>query len=96
MKSVRNIETQCTHADFFRNLPNAVNNLPFEVIENRVIVYDKERTVDITVHDEPMRKLGSLKLPMEKISFEFNGYSDEAVDEFMDNYNEHNMRCGGG
>lgn len=96
MKQVRDLDAQCTRADFFRNLPSAVNNRPFEVIDNCVIVYDKDRTVNITVHDEPLRKLGSLELPMEKIKFEFSGYSDAAADEFMDTYREHSMRCGGG
>jgi len=96
MKQIRDYESQCTRADFFRNLPSAVDNRPFEVIDNRVIVYDEDRTVNITVHDEPIRKLGSLELPMEKIQFEFNGYSDAAADKFMDIYREHNMRCGGG
>jgi len=96
MKSVRNIETQCTHAEFFRNLPNAISNRPFEVIDNRVIVYDEDRKVNITVDEEPVRKLGSLELPMEKISFEFDGFSEVAVDEFMKTYREHNLRCGGG
>jgi len=96
MKTVRDIEAQCTHAEFFRNLPNAIDNLPFEVIDNRVIVYDKDRTVNITVYDEPIRKLGSLELPMEKISFEFSGYPDAAADKFMDTYHVHTLRCGGG
>jgi len=96
MKQVRNIETQCTHADFFRNLPTAVSNRPFEVIGNQVIVYDDDRTVKLTVVDQPLRHLGSLDLPMEKISFEFDGYSNEAADKFMNAYREHNLRCGGG
>jgi len=33
---------------------------------------------------------------MEKIKFEFNGYTGADADEFMDTYREHNMRCGGG
>jgi len=96
MKVVRNIETQCTHAEFFRNLPSATNNRPFEVIENRVVVYDDDGTVKITLTDEPIRKLGSLELPMEKVTFEFDGFSTDSADEFMETYRKHNLRCGGG
>lgn len=92
----RQIETQCTHAEFFRNLPIAISNRPFEVIGNRVVVYDKDRQIDITVSDEPIKKLGSLELPMEKIVFEFSGYSDGEADNFMETYRKHAMRCGGG
>jgi len=96
MNPTRELETQCTHAEFFRNLPSAVENRPFEVIGNRVVVYDKDNTVNITVNEEPLRHLGSLDLPMQKLAFEFSGYSDEAADAFMENYQVHQMRCGGG
>jgi len=96
MKTVRNIETQCTHAEFFRNLPQAVNNRPFEVIDNRVVVYTDDGTVNITLSDKPVRKLGSLELPMENVTFEFDGFSSDTADEFMDTYRKHNLRCGGG
>ena len=96
MNPTRVIESQCTHAEFLRTLPDAVNNQPFEIIDNRVIVHDKNRTINMTVHDEPIRNLGSLKLPMEKIEMEFDGFSDEEADEFMHNYRQHTLRCGGG
>lgn len=96
MNPTRQIEAQCTHAEFYRNLPGAVDYRPFEIIDNRVIVHDDNRTINITVHDEPVRKLGSLKLPMEKIQFEFEGFTDEAADAFMEDYREHTFRAGGG
>jgi len=96
MNTTRKIETQCTHAEFFRNLPSAIDNKPFEVVGNRVVVYDQDKQINITVNEQPIKELGSLSLPMEKIEFEFSGYSDNDADDFMENYRQHNFRCGGG
>ena len=96
MMPVRVIQSQCTHAEFMRTLPNAVNFRPYEIIDNKVIVHDKDRLINITIHDQPIKTLGSLELPMEEIRFEFDGYSETDADAFMNNYREHNMKCGGG
>ncbi len=96
MGPVRVVNSQCSHAEFMRMLPNAVDFLPYEIIDNQVIVHDDNRTINITIHDKPIKTLGSLKLPMEEVRFDFDGYSEEDADAFMSNYREHNMRCGGG
>ena len=96
MNPTRKIESQCTHAEFYRSLPAAIDFRPFEIIENQVIVHDDNRTVNITVHDQPVRKLGSLKLPMEKVEFEFDGFTESDADTFMEKYREHTLRSGGG
>lgn len=96
MNPTRVINSQCTHAEFMRTLPNAVNNRPYEIIDNKVIVHDDSKTVNITIHDQPIKHLGSLELPMEEITFEFEGYTEGDVDSFMKNYMAHNLKCGGG
>ncbi len=57
---------------------------------------NKNRTINITIHDKPIKTLGSLKLPMEEIRFDFDGFTEQDADLFMTNYREHNLRCGGG
>ncbi len=96
MNPIRHIETQCTHADFLRHLPTAVDYSPFEIVGNQVIVHNETGKIYITMHSEPIRNLGSLKLPMENIKFEFDGHSDHTADAFMDNYRQHTLRAGGG
>ena len=66
MNPTRMIETQCTHAEFLRELPKACGNRPYEIIDNKVIVHDADKQILITIHDEPIRHLASLSLPMEK------------------------------
>lgn len=96
MGPVRVIKAQCSHAEFMRTLPNAVNFRPYEIIDNQVIVHDENKLINITIHDEPIKTLGSLKLPMEEIRFEFQGYNEDDADIFMKNYRAHNLKCGGG
>ena len=96
MNPTRMIETQCTHAEFLRELPKACSNRPYEIIDNKVIVHDADKQIQITIHDEPIRHLGSLNLPMEKVTFEFIDFTESEADEFMNEYLKHSMRGGGG
>ena len=95
MNPVRKLEMQCSHAEFFRELPEACGNLPFEVIGERVIVHDRGREVQIKLRDEPIRHLGSLSLPMEEITLRFIDYSEAEADAFLKNFIGHVMRTGG-
>ena len=96
MQPVRSMEMQCTHAEFMQSLPAAVGQLPFEITDNRVIVYDQNKCIEIVVNDLPVRQLGSLELPMEKIEFSFPDHTEEEAEEFMKHYRKHIVRCGGG
>jgi len=90
------IETQCDHATFFKELPDAIENRPFEVHGNLVQVFDKGKIVNITVSEEELKKLGSLTLPMERIVFDFPEHTPEEADSFMTTYRNRSIRCGGG
>lgn len=90
------INTQCDHATFFRELPDAIEHRPFEVTGNAVKVYDNGKIINITVSEEELKTLGSLKLPMEHIVFEFPEHTQEEADKFIASYRNHTIRCGGG
>jgi len=96
MNPIRTIETQCTHAQFMAALPSASGGLPYEIIDNQVIVHNKDKQIRITVSDQPIRHLGSLELPMENVEFLFDRYSEQQADEFMRHYRKHTFRAGGG
>jgi len=95
MNPVRKIEMQCTHAEFLRELPFACGKRPYEIIGERVIVHEKEREIQIQIRDEPIRRLGSLDLPMEEISFKFIDYTEDEANRFMDEFKTHTLRMGG-
>lgn len=97
MNPTRTLETQCTHARFMQMLPDACGYRPYEITSNTVIVFvGPDRRVNITVHDEPIRHLGSLDLPMESANFEFVGFDEDEADGFMDHFHTHALRAGGG
>jgi len=95
MSPVRTVEMQCTHAEFLRELPSAVANRPYEIIDQRVVVHDGGRAIQIKLRDEPIRHLASLNLPMEDVTLTFDDYTEKEADEFMDEFNKHVLRLGG-
>lgn len=93
----RTLEVQSTFAEFLSHLPGACGNLPFEVIDNEIVVYDEdEREVHIIVHDGPLRRLGSLALPMESVRLDFEDHTEDDADAFMARWRAHSMPAGGG
>lgn len=95
MNPVRQIEMQCTHAEFLRELPSACGNRPYEIIGDRVIVHVNDREIQIRIRDEPIRHLGSLNLPMEEINFKFIDHTEDEANSFMKEFERHIMRLGG-
>ena len=95
MNPVRKVEMQCTHAEFLRELPIACSKLPYEIIGERVIVHDHGREVQIKMRDEPIHRLGSLDLPMEKITLRFVDYTEQEADRFMADFLRPLVRTGG-
>lgn len=86
MNPVRTLEMECTHAEFLRELPVACGHRPYEIIGDRVIVHDAGREIHITIADQPIRHLGSLNLPMEKIVLKFIDYSEDEADRFVQEF----------
>ena len=89
------IKMQCTHAEFLRELPAACHNRPFEIVGNEVVVYDGDRQIRFQIHDEPIRYLGSLALPMEEITVTFVDFSNDEAERFMSEFSKGIQRVGG-
>ena len=89
MNPVRKLEMQCSHAEFLRELPIACDFRPYEIIGNRVIIHDEDKEIQVSIHDEPIRHLGSLDLPMEEISLKFIDYTEDEAEKFMDKFHHH-------
>lgn len=79
-----------------RELSSALGHKDFQVEGDRVVVNDggKKLVVDLVYDGD--RKLGSLDLPMTQVNYEFTGYSDDEVKDFMAHISEHMLRAGGG
>ena len=87
-------EMQLGRQEFLRELPKAIGNLSYEVFDDRVTVRDEGRRLEITMTDEGTRDVGSLHLPMERIDFDFIGYTKEEVESFMVRFDKHTLRLG--
>lgn len=88
-------EVNISRKEFLRQLPDAIGNREFDVEGNQVVVRDGDKCVRITVMDEGTEEMGALDTPMKDISFAFDGYSEQEIEAFMDNYDEHTLRFGG-
>ena len=88
-------EMQLKREVFLRELPQAIGYLEHEISDNKVTVKDGDRRVEIALTDEGERHLGSLDLPMERIDFEFIGYTQKEVDAFMERFDQQTLREGG-
>ena len=86
MNPVRTIEMDCTHAELLRELPVACGMRPYEIIGERVVVHDGNREVQIKIADRPLRHLGSLNLPVERITFKFVDYQEDEADKFLQDF----------
>ena len=89
------LEMQCTHAEFLRELPAACGSRPYEIIGNKVIVYDGDREIRLQIRDEPIRHLGSLALPMEAITVTFVDFNNDEAERFMSEFRKGIQREGG-
>jgi hypothetical protein len=88
-------EMQLSHQEFLRELPGAVGNLKHRLEGGKAIVGEGDRRVEIQFMDEGVRDLGSLRLPMGKIDFEFLGYTQDEVNTFMHHFDVCTQRGGG-
>lgn len=88
-------EMQLDRDEFLRELAKAVDQPQQSITGNKVVVKDGERRVEITLLDEGNRQMGALQLPMERVEFEFIGYSQQEVDAFMERFTQRTMRTGG-
>ena len=86
---------QLTRDEFLRELPQTIDQQAYRVNGNKITIQDDSRQVEITLSDEGTRVLGSLELPMERVAFEFSGYSQEEVDTFLERFDQRTQRIGG-
>lgn len=92
----RVIEVQMEEDRFRELLTSIFDDRTHSVEGDKIRIGGEQyKTVEVTLHQQPERHLGSLELPMEKIRFEFIDQSEEEADAFMETYREHAMRPAG-
>lgn len=95
MKLPPRFEMTITRTDFRRLLPAAVNHVAF-VEEDRAFTYTEGgRGWRIGFEPLPLLRLGLIRLERHQIDFAFNGYSTQAVEDFMARFEMYFRRGGG-
>ena len=95
MKLPLRFDMTTTRADFRRLLPAAVNHVPF-VEENGAFAHgDGGRSWRIGLSGLPRLEIGLIRLERHRVDFEFAGYSEKEIEDFMARFERYFRRGGG-
>ena len=83
------------HRDFFRILPRAMGEVPYEVDGTRVEARIDGGTLSIEIGPEQVRRIALLALPFAEVSFTFRGVSEERQQAFKRGFDLSFQRGGG-
>ena len=89
-------EMGLTHAEFFRDLPAAIEHRDCEIRDGVWIGMPVGRgRLQIELGPQQVRAIAALRLPFVRVSFEFVDVGDRAREQFMQRFDLY-MRRGGG
>lgn len=95
MEKVIMREMTITHDDFFRLLPRALKNRPFETSGQGVLVRLDNGRLKIALAPQTGRTIGALTLPITRIAFEFENCSAEERRQFFEGFDLAYQKGGG-
>jgi hypothetical protein len=84
-----------SHADFFRTLPSALGQGQYEIRDREVLAADAQRKLRILLSSESTRRFGPIPLPVTHVELEFDGYSAEERERFLERFHRYYLRGGG-
>jgi hypothetical protein len=88
-------EMGLTHAEFFRTLPSALQDVAYRVDDRQVtVVIDRGRVI-ITLGPQRQRRIALLSMPYVAVTFEFEDLDQVAADRFMETFMRYYQRGGG-
>ncbi len=71
-----------SHADFFRLLPRAMGDTPYEIDGLAVTGQIEQGAVEIRVGPEQTRRIALLAIPYCQVDFHYRNLSDARIDAF--------------
>lgn len=92
---VLNREMSISHTEFFRSLVPAVAPATFEADGLTITVHGAPGAVTIRLSEERERRIALLCLPVVDVQIELEGFSDEAYEAFMRQFDRSFQRGGG-
>lgn len=85
-----------THKDFYGELPNLLNDIPYQHIKDTIKFQINRKNIEIILGPEGFRELGrSMRLPVTVITLHFFDFSEEEVSAFIKHFNLKFMKGGG-
>lgn len=89
-------EMGITHKDFYAELPNLLNDIPYQQSNGTISFRLNDKKVEIDISPEGVRKLGqSVQLPVTLVTLRFFDFSNEEIERFIKLYNLRFMKGGG-
>ena len=88
-------EMAVTHADFFRLLPKVVAEERIQRQPAAALVTTDIGAIKITLAPESTRQIALLKIPLTRVTMEFQGYTTAQYEEFMRRFNLSFQKGGG-
>lgn len=88
-------EMSITHDEFFRLLPKALINRPYEILNNDVHVTLDHGYITISLSPQSRREIGSLVLPVTHINFAFINCPEVTRLKFFDDFDRAYQKGGG-
>ena len=95
MKLPMTFEMTTTLEEFRRRLPAAVGDDPFVEVDGAFVHREGGRGWRIGVEPLPRLKAGLIALERHRVGFQFSGYSEREIEEFMARFELHFRRGGG-
>jgi len=81
--------------EFFNQFKVFASQLDHFVEKNQIIILENNRQVRLFISENNSRQLGSLLLPNLTVKIEFQDYSLQQQNEFIDRFNQSFQRGGG-
>jgi hypothetical protein len=89
-------EMGITHRDFYKELPNLLDGIPYRQDDDTIKFQINNRTIEITLGPERVRELGlSIRLPVTPVALRFFEFPEEEISEFIKHFNLKFMKGGG-
>ena len=96
METIVEKEMGITHKDFYGELPNLLDGIPYHQTEETIRFQVNGKTIEIILGPEGCRHLGqSMRLPATLVTLRFFDCSENEIDNFIKHFNLKYMRGGG-
>jgi len=89
-------EVQIRQDEFIRQLPDAIGDFSYKVDGNDIVLSDGDKRIELKLVSEGDEKFGPMELPIQQVHFVFRNMSDVEARAFMENWDQHKLRMGGG